>query len=106
MPATGNAAARKFVRQWFDRLPPDRLKPHPNSPIARRLARSQQKEGANVEGQIDEERAEEAEEETLVVSIRRRVTRARPLGGLFFMQPRHSCVGSGFIAGLAFASSA
>jgi hypothetical protein len=29
---------------------------------------SRQKEGANVEGQIDEERAEEAEEETLVVS--------------------------------------
>jgi hypothetical protein len=60
-----------------------------------RLARSQQKEGANVERPLDEERTEEAEEETLVVSIRRRFTRARPLGGLFcwrsggrFIRPR------------------
>jgi len=38
--------------------------------------------GANVEGPIDEERTEEAEKETLVVSIHRSFTRARPPGGL------------------------
>jgi hypothetical protein len=50
--------------------------------VGRRLARSQQKESANVKRHIDEERAEEAEEETLVVCIGRRFTGARPLGGL------------------------